>query len=317
MAILVIAEHDNRQLRAAFYHVLSAACQIHQEIDVLVVGHQCAAVAAQVARLGAVNRVICVDDQSFCHQPEEAVGCLIGHRARHYSHILCSTSSFGRALMPRVAAKFGVAELNQVVAVGEDDTYVLSYYGGSVHARIRSLDPVKIISVAADAFEVWEQARRPEGEQAAIVSWPLYVIPCRNTAEFVGECEHSPGSVYGLKPLFSFSDSNRSNGRPFEFNTLPFTRDLFDTDPDVTDSGDAGEDMRHGGTGRIQWSATYSARDLCIALGENNSDRDQQGRSRVLIAVNKDSRAPIFQVAHYGLVADPDEVMPRISEILS
>ncbi|NHN77351.1 electron transfer flavoprotein subunit alpha/FixB family protein [Azotobacter chroococcum] len=309
MAILVIAEHDNAVLAAATLNTVTAARQIGGDIHVLVAGSGCSAVAEAAAKIAGVSKVLVADDAAYAHRLAENVAPLIAKLAPSYSHVLAPASSNGKNYLPRVAALLDVDQLSEIVAVESADTFKRPIYAGNAIATVQSSAPIKVISVRATAFD----AAAGEGGSAAIEA--VAGAGEAGTSRFVGEA-----LAKSDRPELTSARVVISGGRGLQsgenFQLLYALADKLGAAVGASraavDAGFAPNDMQVGQTGKIV------APDLYIAVGISGAIQHLAGMkdSKVIVAINKDAEAPIFQVADYGLVADLFEVVPELEKQL-
>ncbi|MFC0665395.1 electron transfer flavoprotein subunit alpha/FixB family protein [Azotobacter chroococcum] len=309
MAILVIAEHDNAVLAAATLNTVAAAQQIGGDLHVLVAGSGCSAVAESAAKIAGVAKVLVADDAAYAHLLAENVAPLIAGLAKGYSHVLAPASTNGKNYLPRVAALLDVEQISEIVAVESADTFKRPIYAGNAIATVQSSAPIKVISVRATAFD----AAAGEGGSASIEA--LAGAGEAGTSSFVGE-----ELAKSDRPELTSARVVISGGRGLQsgenFGLLYALADKLGAAVGASraavDAGFAPNDMQVGQTGKIV------APDLYIAVGISGAIQHLAGMkdSKVIVAINKDAEAPIFQVADYGLVADLFEVVPELEKQL-
>ncbi len=313
MAILVIAEHDNASLKAASLNTLAAAAAISAHLDapeihVLVAGHGCAAVAQAAAAASGVSKVLHADAACFERQLPESLAPLAAELAASYTHLLAPATTTGKNLMPRVAALLGVAQISDISAVESDDCFVRPIYAGNALATVRSSDPIKVITVRTTAFDA-----QPVGGEAAIEACGLVFE--QELSSFVGE-----NLSVSERPELTSAKIVISGGRGMQngenFVMLEQIADKLNAaigaSRAAVDAGFVPNDMQVGQTGKIV------APELYIAVGISGAIQHLAGMkdSKVIVAINKDSEAPIFQVADYGLVADLFKALPELEQAL-
>ena len=309
MSNLVIVEHDNNEVAAATLHAVTAAQQIGGDIDLLVAGENCAAVAEAAAGIAGVSKVKVADNPAFGHHLAENVASLIVEQASGYSHVLASATTYGKNIMPRAAALLDVAQISDIVEVKSDDTFVRPIYAGNALATVQSADAIKVITVRTIKFE----AAAAEGGSASV--------------EQIGG-----GADAGLSSWISQALSNNdqvdltsakivvSGGRGMQsgdnFSMLHSVADKLGAAVGASraavDSGFVPNELQVGQTGKV------IAPDLYIAVGISGAIQHLAGmkESKVIVAINNDSEAPIFQVADYGLVADLFDAVPELDAAL-
>ena len=313
MTILVIAEHDNQSNKAGTLNAISAAtqlgAQLATEVHVLVAGAGCGAAAAQVAKIAGVAKVRVADAAHYDSQTAENVAALVVQIAGDYSHVVAPGTSFGKNVLPRVAALLDVAQISDVVAIEAPDTFVRPIYAGNALATVKSADPVKVMTVRTTAFEAAEQ-----GGSAAIEA--LAAGPDLGLTKLVGrELTKSARPELGAAKIIV--SGGRGLGSSENYHTLlePLADKLgaaLGASRAAVDAGFAPNDYQVGQTGKIV------APQLYIAVGVSGAIQHLAGMkdSKVIVAINKDPEAPIFQVADYGLVGDLFELVPELTGAL-
>ena len=302
---LVIAEHDHISLKAATLNTVTAAKKLSGEIHVLVVGQNCGAVAGAAAKIDGVAKVRVADAGHYASQGAENVAALIVASAAGYSHILASATTFGKNVMPRVAALLDVAQISEIVAVEEPDTFVRPIYAGSVMATVRSKDAVKVITVRATAFEAAGTAGAAAVEQVAPAAdlGLSVMIGCELTKSARPELAAARTIVAGGRGLGS--------GEKFHELLEPLADKLgaaLGASRAAVDAGYVPNDYQVGQTGKIVAPQLYVAVGISGAIQHLAGMKD----SKVIVAINKDADAPIFQIADYGLVGDLFTVLPEL-----
>ncbi|MFC0665571.1 electron transfer flavoprotein subunit alpha/FixB family protein [Azotobacter chroococcum] len=309
MAILVIAEHDNRTLKGATLNTLGAAALLGGEVHLLVAGRSCGAVAAQAAAIPGVSKVLVADAAVYEHQLAENLARLVAGFGKAYSHLLAPAGSAGKNLMPRVAALLDVAQLSDIVGVVSPNTFRRPIYAGNAIATVQSLDPVVVATVRASAFDPLPA----EGGSAAVES--LDATHDAGTSRFVGE-ELAKSDRPELGSARIVVSGGRGLGSGENFALLETLADKLGAAVGASraavDAGFVANDMQVGQTGKIV------APELYIAVGISGAIQHLAGMkdSKVIVAINKDPEAPIFQVADYGLVADLFEAVPELEKAL-
>jgi electron transfer flavoprotein alpha subunit len=307
MTILVIAEHDNRSLKAATLNTVAAAQKIGGEIDVLVAGTDCGAAASQAAQLQGVARVKVADAAHYAAQTAENLGALIVANAAGYSHILAPATTCGKNLMPRVAALLDVAQISEITAVESADTFVRPIYAGNALATVRSADPIKVITVRTTAFDAVAI-----GGSAAIES--ISATADSGLSQLQNrELTKSERPELGAAKVIVSGGRGLGSGDNFHQLLEPLADKLgaaLGASRAAVDAGFVPNDYQVGQTGKIV------APQLYIAVGISGAIQHLAGMkdSKVIVAINKDPDAPIFQVADYGLVADLFEAVPQLAD---
>ncbi|PFG08722.1 MULTISPECIES: electron transfer flavoprotein subunit alpha/FixB family protein [unclassified Marinobacter] len=309
MSILVIAEHDNSSLKQATLSVIAAAKAIGGNIDVLVAGENVGAIAEAAAKADGVNKVMVADNAVYGHFLGENLSQLIVELAEGYTHILAAAGSTGKDTMPRVAALLDVAQISDIIRVEAQDTFVRPIYAGNAIATIKSSDSVKVITVRPTGFDpVAAESGSASVEQ-------LDVVKDAGLSTFVSEQKAKSD-----RPDLASAGIVISGGRGMQngenFKMLEQIADLMGAAVGASraavDAGFVPNDMQVGQTGKIV------APQLYIAVGISGAIQHLAGMSdsKVIVAINKDEEAPIFQVADYGLVADLFEAIPQLEEEL-
>ena len=309
MSILIIAEHDNSSLKQATLSVIAAAKLIGGSIDVLVAGENVSAVAEAAAKADGVDKVMVVDNAVYGHFLGENLSQLIVGLAEGYTHILAAAGSTGKDTMPRVAALLDVAQISDIIRVEAPDTFVRPIYAGNAIATIKSSDSVKVITVRPTGFD----PVAAEGGSASVEQ--LDVVTDAGLSAFVSEQKAKSD-----RPDLSSAGIVVSGGRGMQngenFKMLEQVADLMGAAVGASraavDAGFVPNNMQVGQTGKIV------APQLYIAVGVSGAIQHLAGMSdsKVIVAINKDEEAPIFQVADYGLVADLFEAVPKLEEEL-
>lgn len=308
MSVLVIAEHDNAALKPATLSAVTAAQAIGQDIVILVAGAGCAAVGAAAASVAGISKVLVADNSVYEHQLPESVALLVAEVGKGYSHILATATTTGKNLLPRVAALLDVAQISEIVAVKSADTFVRPIYAGNALATVQSSDPIKVITVRGTAF-----AEAATGGAASIVA--LDIVKSQSLSAFV-----SQQLSVSERPELTAASIVISGGRGMQsgenFVLIERVADklgaAIGASRAAVDAGFVPNDMQVGQTGKIV------APDLYIAVGISGAIQHLAGMkdSKVIVAINKDEEAPIFQVADYGLVDDLFKVLPELAEKL-
>jgi len=308
MSVLVIAEHDNVALKPATLSAVTAAQAIGQDIVILVAGAGCAAVGAAAASVAGISKVLVADNSVYENQLPESVALLVAEVGKDYSHILATATTTGKNLLPRVAALLDVAQISEIVAVKSADTFVRPIYAGNALATVQSSDPIKVITVRGTAF-----AEAATGGVAPIVA--LDIVKSQSLSAFV-----SQQLSVSERPELTAAAIVISGGRGMQsgenFVLIERVADklgaAIGASRAAVDAGFVPNDMQVGQTGKIV------APDLYIAVGISGAIQHLAGMkdSKVIVAINKDEEAPIFQVADYGLVDDLFKVLPELAEKL-
>ena len=309
MTTLVIAEHDNASLKGATLNTVAAAKAIGGDIHVLVAGSQCAAAAEAAAKVAGVAKVLVADNAAYAHQLAENVSLLVAELGKAYSHILAPATSSGKNILPRVAALLDVAQISEITAVVSADTFQRPIYAGNVIATVQSSDAIKVLTVRATGFD----AVAAEGGSAAVEA--VAVAKDAGTSSFVSE-EIAKSDRPELTAAKIVISGGRGMGSGENFHLLDGIADKLGAAVGASraavDAGFVPNDMQVGQTGKIV------APELYIAVGISGAIQHLAGMkdSKVIVAINKDEEAPIFQVADYGLVADLFAALPELEKAL-
>ncbi len=310
MTILVIAEHNNQDLGAATLNTLTAAEKIGGDIHALVIGSGCQSVADQMAACSSVKKVLLADDPGLEQATAESITAVVVANAEGYSHILASATTSGKNFMPRVGAKLDVQPISDIIAVESEDTFKRPIYAGNAIATVQSSDSIKVMTVRGTGFD----AASAEGGSAEIQSIDASQYVATN-AKFV-----SQELTVSERPELTAAKIIISGGRGMQsgdnFHLLEAIADKLGAAVGASraavDAGFVPNDYQVGQTGKIV------APDLYIAVGISGAIQHLAGMkdSKVIVAINKDEEAPIFQVADYGLVADLFNVLPELNDAL-
>tara|TARA_B100000963_G_scaffold48292_1_gene36563 strand:+ start:3184 stop:4113 length:930 start_codon:yes stop_codon:yes gene_type:complete len=304
MSILVISEHDNNELKGATLNTVSAAKAIGGEIDILVAGFDCGNVAEAASQIPDINSILVADKEAYKNCLAENVGNLVTELADKYTHILAPATTNGKNFMPRIAAKLDVSQVSDISAVISEDTFERPIYAGNCIATVQSTDSKKVITVRTTGFDACESS----GGNAVIN--PLENNNDAGISSFLKE-----EIAESDRPELTAADVVISGGRGMQngdnFSLLNGIADklgaAIGASRAAVDSGFVPNDMQVGQTGKIV------APDLYIAVGISGAIQHLAGMkdSKVIVAINKDEEAPIFQVADYGLAADLFDALPE------
>ena len=305
MTILVIAEHDNAALKAATLNTVAAAQKIGGDIHVLVAGFGCAAAAQQAAGLQGVSTVKVADAAHYASKTAENLTALVIANAAGYSHILAPATTFGKNLAPRVAALLDVAQISEITAVESADTFVRPIYAGNALATVKSADAVKVVTVRTTAFDAVGT-----GGSAAVEN----IAAAADTAQSTltnRELTKSERPELGAAKIIVSGGRGLGSGENYHKLLEPLADKLgaaLGASRAAVDAGFVPNDYQVGQTGKIV------APQLYIAVGISGAIQHLAGMkdSKVIVAINKDPDAPIFQIADYGLVGDLFEVVPQL-----
>ena len=305
MKTLVIAEHDNASLKAATLNAVAAAGALGGDVDILVAGAGCGPAADAAAQVPGVTKVICADNAAYEHQLAENVSLLVAELGSDYDNLLAPSTPNGKNIMPRVAALLDVGQISDILSVESADTFKRPIYAGNVIATVQSSDPKKVITVRTTAFD----AVPAEGGSAAIEA--CSAAHDAGVSQFI----HEEVAVSDRPELTSASvviSGGRGMQNGDNFSLLEGIADKLNAaigaSRAAVDAGFVPNDYQVGQTGKIV------APDLYIAVGISGAIQHLAGMkdSKVIVAINKDEDAPIFQVADYGLVADLFEALPEL-----
>ncbi len=310
MSILVVADHDNAALRAATLNTIGAAAQLGGDVHVLVAGAGNDGAANAAAKVAGVAKVLKVDDAAYANQLAENMAPLIVKLAANYSHVLAPANSFGKNIMPRVAALLDVAQISDIVAIVSPDTFVRPIYAGNAMATVQSADKVKVITVRGTTFK----AADPNAGSGAVET--VGGEAGAGLSEYVGS-ELSKSE----RPELTSAKIVISGGRGLQskenFRILESLADKLGAGLGASraavDAGFVPNDYQVGQTGKVV------APDLYIAIGISGAIQHLAGMkdSKVIVAINKDEEAPIFQIADYGLVGDLFQIVPELEAELA
>ncbi|HIJ38109.1 MAG TPA: electron transfer flavoprotein subunit alpha/FixB family protein [Rhodospirillaceae bacterium] len=310
MTSLVIAENDGQTLKAATLHAVTAALQLGGEVHLLVAGQNARPAAEAAARIAGVNKVRLADDALYAHGLAEPLSKLITEIAADYTAILAPASTFGKNLLPRVAALLDVAQLSEITAVISADSFVRPIYAGNAMATVQSQDRIKVITVRGTAFE----AAKTDGGQASIET--LSAAGGGGNSSFLDQ-QLSKSERPELTAARVIVSGGRGMGSGDNFKLIDAVADKLGAAVGASraavDAGFVPNDLQVGQTGKIV------APELYVAVGISGAIQHLAGMkdSKVIVAINKDEEAPIFQVADYGLVADLFQVLPELASELS
>lgn len=309
MSVLVIAEHDNAQLKGATLNVIAAAAKIGGDVHVLVMGAGAQAAADQAAKAAGVAKVILADGASLAEGLAENLAAQVLGLASSYSHILFAATSTGKNVAPRVAAKLDVAQISDIIAVESADTFARPIYAGNAIATVQSQDAIKVITVRTTAFD----PVAGEGGQAAVES--AAAVADSGLSAFVGR-ELAKSDRPELAGAAAVVSGGRGMGSAENFKILEPLADklgaALGASRAAVDAGYAPNDWQVGQTGKIVAPQLYVAVGISGAIQHLAGMKD----SKVIVAINKDAEAPIFGVADYGLVADLFQAVPELANSL-
>ena len=309
MAILVIAEHNNAALAAVTLNTVAAAAKIGGDIHVLVAGQNVAGVAEAAAKVAGVSKVLVADNAAYANLLPENVAPLVADLAKAYSHVLAPATTNGKNYLPRVAALLDVDQISEIVAVESADTFKRPIYAGNAIATVQSSAAVKVITVRGTGFD----PVAAEGGSAAIEA--VSGAADAGKSAFVGEelAKSDRPELTAAKIVVS-GGRGMQNGDNFKllYSLADKLGAAVGASRAAVDAGFVPNDMQVGQTGKIV------APQLYIAVGISGAIQHLAGMkdSKVIVAINKDEEAPIFQVADYGLVGDLFEVVPELEKLV-
>ena len=309
MNVLVIAEHDNNEIKGSTIHAIAAAYQLGGSIDLLVAGLNCSIAATNGAKIEGIAKVLLADSEPYENQLAENIAPLIQQISNKYSYILMAATTTGKNIIPRAAALADAQPISDVISIVNKDTFKRPIYAGNVIATIQSNDKIKFMTVRATAFESASKESSPTAIEVIEESFDL------GKSEFIKN-----DTVFSERPELTSARVIISGGRGMlnekNFKLLENLADKFGgavgASRAAVDSGFAPNDMQVGQTGKIV------APDLYIAVGISGAIQHLAGmkESKIIVAINKDPEAPIFKAADYGLVADLFDVIPELVEKL-
>ncbi|HWG78879.1 MAG TPA: FAD-binding protein [Stellaceae bacterium] len=310
MALLVVAEHDNQTLKGATLNAVAAATAVGGELHVLVAGAGAKPAADAAAKVAGVAKVLLADDKAYEHPLAEDVANLVIKLAPSYSHVLAPATSFGKNVMPRVAALLDVAQISDISGVQSPDTFVRPIYAGNALVTVQSSDKIKVITVRGTAFP----AAAAEGGEASVEA--ISGAGSAGLSRFVG-AELSKSERPELTSARVIVSGGRGMQSGDNFKLLESLADKLGAAVGASraavDAGFVPNDYQVGQTGKIV------APELYIAVGISGAIQHLAGMkdSKVIVAINKDEEAPIFQIADYGLVGDLFKIVPELDAELA
>lgn len=309
MTVLVIAEHDNSALKDATLNTVTAAAKLGEDVHVLVAGHNCGDVATAASQVAGVAKVLVSDAEHYAHPLAENLAPLITSLAGDYSALLAPATTTGKNVMPRVAAKLDVAQISDIISVESNDTFKRPIYAGNAIATVQTSDATKVITVRGTAFDKAEAT----GGSAEVSD--VAATDNAGKSEFV-KAELSKSDRPELTSANIIISGGRGMGNGENFALVDAVADKLGAAVGASraavDAGFVPNDYQVGQTGKIV------APELYIAVGISGAIQHLAGMkdSKIIVAINKDEEAPIFQVADYGLVADLFEALPALEKAL-
>ena len=309
MAVLILAEHDNQSLKSVTLHAVTAATKLGGDLHMLVTGHNCRAAADAAAKVAGVAKVLLADAPELEHALPENVAPVLAELGKSYDHVVATATSFTKSVMPRAAALLDVQQISEIIRVESPDTFTRPIYAGNAFATVQSSDKVKFVTVRGPSFE----AAAATGGSAAIET--VAAKGDSGRSRFIRQ-ELSKN----VRPELTSARRIVSGGRGMQngenFKLLEAVADKIGAGIGASraavDSGYVPNDYQIGQTGKIV------APDLYIAVGISGAIQHLAGMkdSKVIVAINKDPDAPIFQVADYGLVGDLFKILPELTDEL-
>ena len=306
MSILVLVEHDNKELRASTLSTITAASQIHENIEVIVIGSECNEVINKLKNVNIVKKIIVVDDPKYINPIAELISPIIISIADSYTHIMAPASTFGKNIMPRVAVLLDVAQVSDIIKIESSDTFVRPIYAGNALATVQSTDEKKIITIRPTSFD----PASTEGGAAEVKK--LEFNSEISLTEFVNRQENKSD-----RPELGTARVVISGGRGLgSADNFALLNDIADklnaavgASRAAVDAGYISNDSQVGQTGKVV------VPDLYIAVGISGAIQHLAGmkESKIIVAINKDEEAPIFNVADYGLRGDLFDILPQLS----
>ena len=308
MAILVIGEHDNATVRPSTLNTVTAAAALGTEVDLLIAGADCSSVTDEASKVGSVSRVLVADDASFSDGLAENIAPLIASIAGNYSHVLAPATTYGKNILPRASALLDVQQISDISGIESEDTFIRPIYAGNAMATVRSTDALKLITVRTTAFDA-------VGMDGAATVEAVSGGGDAGLSKFVGE-----ELTRSERPELTTADIIVSGGRGMQssenFVLLEKLADKLGAAVGASraavDAGYVPNDYQVGQTGKVVAPNVYIAVGISGAIQHLAGMKD----SKVIVAINKDEEAPIFQVADFGWVADLFEAIPQLDSAL-
>lgn len=313
MTVLVYAEHDNHELKAASFKLISAALQVAKhnsgKVVVMVAGFECTMVAQQVTTIAGVDKVLLADKPQYKNQLPEIISKLVFEHAENYSHIMAAATSIGKNFMPRVAALLDVAQISEITAVESADTFIRPTYAGNAIVKLKSKDVIKIMTVRAASFESAEIS----ADKQAVIEVIDSDVSYERTEFVAAELNKSK------RPDLATADIIVSVGKGLPKDGMPLVEKIADrlgaaigASRCAIDEGYVSSDFRVGLTGATVAPQLYIALGISGAINHVSGIKD----SKIIAAINIDKEAAIFEVADYGIVADLNSVLPELEKAL-
>tara|TARA_Y100000590_G_scaffold441476_1_gene568241 strand:+ start:672 stop:1625 length:954 start_codon:yes stop_codon:yes gene_type:complete len=310
MSVLLIAEHNNKELKPFTYNAITAASQIDDDVHVLLIGHNSDAVAKSLSEVSLVKKILQIDNEIYENYIAENFTSAILNNVENYSHIVCSANTFGKNLMPRVAALLDVSQVSDIIKVISQDTFLRPIYAGNAFATVKSNDAKKCVTIRPTSFE----AAEPSGGSAEIIK--VDVAEKTENTKFINREEiKSDRPELGTARVVISGGRGMQNGENFKLISAVADKlnAAIGASRAAVDAGYITNDHQVGQTGKVV------VPDLYIAVGISGAIQHLAGmkESKVIVAINKDGEAPIFSVADYGLEADLFEALPQFLEELN
>ena len=310
MSVLLIAEHNNKELKAFTLNAVTAASQIDGDIHALIIGNNCGDVAKAASELPLVKKVITVEAPYYENFIAENFAPVIIKLAEDYSHIICSANTFGKNLMPRVAAKLDTSQISDIIKVESPDTFVRPIYAGNAFATVKSTDTKKCVTIRPTSFEACESSGGSAPIENADADTEFSLTKFINREEI-----KSDRPELGTARIVVSGGRGMQNGDNFKLITAIADKlnAAIGASRAAVDAGYISNDHQVGQTGKVV------VPDLYIAVGISGAIQHLAGmkESKIIVAINKDGEAPIFSVADYGLEADLFEALPQFLEELN
>lgn len=304
MSILVIAEHDNNEIKGATLNAVAAAQAIGSDVDILVAGANCSAAADAAAKIAGINKVLVADNAAYEFMLAENVAPLVAELAANYGHVLVAATTNGKNVIPRVGALLDVQPISDISAVISEDTFQRPFYAGNIVATVQSSDSIKVMTVRTTAFDPVAE----EGGSATIEA--VSAVHDAGVSEYKGEeVAKSDRPELTAADVIVSGGRGMQNGENFEllYKVADKLGAAVGASRAAVDAGFVPNEMQVGQTGKIVAPGLYIAVGISGAIQHLAGMKD----SKVIVAINKDEDAPIFQVADYGLVADLFKALPE------
>ena len=309
MSILILAEHNNLEVKSSTLNTISAASKVGSEIDILVIGSDIENIAKEIANYQHVSKVISLDDKNFEHAIAEKIDPVIVSIADKYSHIFAPATTFGKNVMPRVAVKLDVAQISDVINIESEDTFIRPIYAGNALATVKSNDDKKVITVRPTSFDVVAK----DGGSGIVES--INFESSETFTEFLDR-EESKSDRPELSTARIVVSGGRGVGSKENFEIIEGLADKLGAAVGASraavDSGFAPNDWQVGQTGKVVAPNLYIAAGISGAIQHLAGMKD----SKVIVAINKDEEAPIFTVSDYGLSEDLFKAVPEIEKLI-